>query len=302
MDNAGPKLAKPSFLIIIAFALFRTSHQEPDTNRAEGATWRIAAMGRGRKFRLGNRRKLTVVWSFLLLLALIQWAREFFGLGAGAINAQQIEQYSRAGIRIVLVLGAGLLGCLLLRYLYNAVFFRLDSGTSDSKHPFTDKPWEYDKRVITVIGRVERVLSDDMMFKLRRKMVDVYRTATKNNDHSGRHVHQRFLVSSSILRRGQQIIVYNNTKFGKQPVGKGTWVIIKGEYVHRSSKMRGPFGTVQKSYYGLIHYTHRPLGGIKTFRKRSDLVSYCKVVRASKKQNRKHPPRVRTETALAAQG
>lgn len=124
---------------------------------------------------------------------------------------------------------------------------------------FRDRPWEYNRTYIELFGQVEHLFQNDTSYVVKRKITNLYRNLTKDGNHAGRHVHQRFLLSSPQLVKNENILVINNTDFKSDPIKKGDWVSIKGEYIH---DLRHD-GKKSKNFYGRLHYTHDPVGWVK---------------------------------------
>lgn len=128
-------------------------------------------------------------------------------------------------------------------------YARCDSG-------FCEEPWRFDNKIVTVVGSIEHIFSNSLYEKLKRKARDAFRDWTNNPDSKGRYVHQRFLLKSPALRRGQCILVEHNIEHGKVSIRSGQIVEVRGEYLH----------TVRpgsRHFYGRIHFTHAPKGFLK---------------------------------------
>lgn len=147
---------------------------------------------------------------------------------------------------------------------------------------FKNFPEQFDKRIIRLVGKVEYVLSDKLTEKLKRRGTDIYRTMTNNEDKANRYVHQRFLISSPLLQRGERLMVHHNTSFGKLRLRKGLWVDVQGEYIHKPSKRRK--GT---THYGLMHHTHKPKGSARVLKGKPHNVKGKKVKVAPSKGRKK---------------
>lgn len=124
---------------------------------------------------------------------------------------------------------------------------------------FKNAPWRYEKSIITVTGRVEYVFTQSVSRQMKLFFTDLYRTLTASEDHSRRHPHERFLISSPSLKKGENILVVHNTRFGSHALKSGMWATVTGEYLHRRSPRRN---SRNLTFYGLLHYTHTPKGEI----------------------------------------
>lgn len=132
---------------------------------------------------------------------------------------------------------------------------------------FRNRPWEYDRQIVELVGRVEVILADRVFEKAKRHLTDAVRTATGNEDWRGRYVHQRLLVSSPALKRGELILVLHNVKYGKLSLSEGAWVRVRGEYLHTPAP-KGRGASARKTFYGQIHFTHEPKGGMEVLSRR----------------------------------
>jgi hypothetical protein len=114
---------------------------------------------------------------------------------------------------------------------------------------FRDQPHQFDQRWLELTGRVEHVFEEDSRLERPKRWVtDAWRDLTGSNDHTNRHMHQRFLVSAAGLAEGAVIKVDHNESFGKiRGLTEGASIALRGEYIHKP-----PPG----KKYGLIHHTH----------------------------------------------
>lgn len=136
---------------------------------------------------------------------------------------------------------------------------RLFGAGESGLSAFALRPHEFNECTLELYGRVEYILSDTVLETAKRKIVDAWRTATDNSDTVGRYVHQRFLISSPALYPGERLAVHHNTKFGKIALKRGSWLHVKGQYVHRPPTVTKLLWSA-KARYGLIHLTHGPGG------------------------------------------
>lgn len=161
---------------------------------------------------------------------------------------------------ILICLGLGLL-LLFSFWLKN----RFGSGSQDPK-PFRDSPSSYHKKYIVCYGQISRILKDRFSYNLRRLIKNFICTVFRVSSYRGRYEHQRMIVVSPQLRRQETLLITHNIKFGKIPIKCGDWIEVSGEYIHRPGYRRGFWG-VSRTYYGLVHNTHEPLGYIKILEK-----------------------------------
>jgi hypothetical protein len=227
---------------------------------------------RRRSFRLRSAPKILKVWAFLCLVALIYWIKSLVGEGQDAIAVVNEFAFSILPIFALVFLTIAVV-VFFAKYRarkINREIFPIE------KPDFAFHPANYDKEVVHVFGKIVRVLEDESSEKLKRKLTDIVRTATKNPDQASRFIHQRFFISSPQLKSGENIIVFNNEKYNKLKLKKGYWVLVKGEYVHSVSRKRTAFGW-KDNFYGLIHHTHPPEGDILVFEDKYKLAEYLKI-------------------------
>jgi len=120
---------------------------------------------------------------------------------------------------------------------------------------FADQPWRFDGATLELNGEVQRVMSDSAAEGLRRWLVDKLRNLTGSTKTSYRYSHQRFLVRSPALRRGQTLLVEHNVRYGRIELSPGAEVALRGEYIHKT------FGG--RYFYGRVHKTHPPKGYLR---------------------------------------
>jgi len=121
---------------------------------------------------------------------------------------------------------------------------------------FRERPWEFDSKTVTIQGRIEHIFSNSMAEKIKRRIRDTYRNFTDNDDPSYRYIHQRFLLSSAMLKRGECLLVEHSINYGKVRLRQGSRIEVRGEYLHTVRKG-------SRHFYGRIHFTHEPNGHIK---------------------------------------
>lgn len=224
-----------------------------------------------RRFRLRSAPRILKIWTFLCLIALIYWIKKSVGEGEDAITV--VNEFALSVLPLVILTLFLISAFLFFRAVrerkINHKLFPLE------KPDFSINPANYDKQVVHVFGKIEKVLKDQQSEKLKRKLTDLVRSATNNPDQASRFIHQRFFISSPQLKNGENIIIFNNEKYNKLKLKKGYWVLVKGEYVHSTSRKRTAFGW-KNNFYGLIHHTHAPEGEILVFKTKYELANYLK--------------------------
>lgn len=138
------------------------------------------------------------------------------------------------------------------------------------EHGFALHPELYHESIIRLWGRVEYVFPDTVAEHIKRKFIDLYRSMMGDTDPTGRYLHQRFLMSSPLLYPRHHLLVIHNIKFGKEPLKRGRWVEVQGEYLHTPGTQKSSFGS-RSTFYGRLHYTHTPKGYLRTYRSRKAL-------------------------------
>ena len=128
---------------------------------------------------------------------------------------------------------------------------------------FRTHPEYFNRRSILVRGKVKRIFGNKFSEKLKRKITHLRRKLFGSKAYKHRHIHQRFLIAGPELRGGKMLMIHHNTSFGKVKLKRGCLVEVKGIYVHRQSYTRGFFGIKRKTFYGLVHHTHEPVGYVR---------------------------------------
>lgn len=218
-------------------------------------------MGRRRQSLRGalrSRFKLVIVWLFLLGLACVHWIDKFCRNQPGG-NCNNLVDTTLGLLPILAAVAVVILSCF--------IAYRVAVREDHKESGFKNEPWHADKKIIRFYGRVEYVMRDRFSEKMKRKVTDIYRTATNNDDPANRYIHQRFLISSPQLRRGERLLVLHNTSYGSISIRRGRWIEAQGEYVHQRAPKRTMFGK-KMSFYGRVHFTHEPKGGLRVLRKK----------------------------------
>lgn len=198
---------------------------------------------------------MIAAWFLLGLLALVYALGKYAGLRS-VQDYQQLASSLLDGIAILCL-------ALLPLAIWRAIVVRQRNIAEARRAPiFRDQPWMFDKEFIRFHGRVEKVFRNDAELVLRRKLVHLLRSLVASGDHTARHVHQRFLVSSPLLRADENIMVLANTSSDTPSVREGQWLEIQGEYIHSRVRRNSKWGK-PLSFYGKVHYTHAPLGILK---------------------------------------
>ncbi len=177
-------------------------------------------------------------------------------------SAQNIEYYSAELFSFIILL--------FLLFSFIGVFYFIFLVVNKSpitqsnikKSDFTNSPGKYSKSIIQFSARVEVYFPDPFNIRIKKFGVHLFRNLTKQDNHIGRYYHQRFLISSPILKEGERIIVLHNTKYGWLKLNSGDWIQLRGEYLHNENTNSKNDGR-KVHFYGKIHYTHDPLGFIK---------------------------------------
>ena len=124
-----------------------------------------------------------------------------------------------------------------------------------SAKTFRDAPLLYNQKVVKITGRVEQVFTSHLTDEVVQGLRHDYKVLIAEDDHFGRHEHQRFLISSPQIQFGSCVFISRDIDLGKvDGLQPGCWVELQGEYLHRTAKQKGLLGP-QFTYYGLIQQT-----------------------------------------------
>lgn len=205
-----------------------------------------------------SHRKLLLTWGFLLSLAGIYYLQKHYGL-------RTVDDYERLFAEVyevVLWTGSGIVAVIGLVI----VWARRRNKKLSTDTSFRCQPWNYDKQVLFLTGRIEKVFHSRWRDRLERWVRRLFRRITASADRDETNPQQRFLISSPQLRSGERLLVVHNESFGSHALWRGMWLEVQGEYVHKRSKRRDPLRRLLRgklTYYGLIHYTHEPRGFVR---------------------------------------
>lgn len=188
-----------------------------------------------------RRSKLLTIWSILGLIVLAASGNQYCQ-SHDAIFCSIISLEPTNLIRLVLLMFA----IVLFLQALPGLIYKAEQGS------FKDFPAEFDRQIVEIEGKIEHIFEDHLGEKLKRKVTDKYRNITGNQDTEGRFIHQRFLISSTDLKRGEKLLIEHNINFGKVRLKVGSKVLVKGVYIHPEKP--------GKNFYGRIHYTHEPKG------------------------------------------
>jgi len=210
-----------------------------------------------KRFNLRSRARLIAAWVIILLtLVAGNVAKYCYENPEG-----HCENQIRFWLPVFVLAALCLMG-------WRGYFHFLQKGLmlpTDTLSPFAKSPAKYHKKIIRLRGRVRKVLKDTTKEKLIRQTRDLYRTAIGNEDRTDRYIHQRVIIESPALKKGETIIIYHNVKYGKKAFKPGVWIEVSGEYIHPE-----PSEGQRARAYGLIHYTHEPKGNVKILKKYPD--------------------------------
>lgn len=215
---------------------------------------------------LRSRRRLITVWAIPLILLCAFYGVDFCERHQAGYCEDLFWDF---------VIWSGLLGSCGLLWFW--LRYKKEAR-SHSLFGFKNFPEQFDKEYLRLVGKVDRVLNNSLGGNLKRMATDAFRTMTQNYDRSGRFIHQRFLVTSPQLRKGQKMLILHNTKYGKISLRKGRWLEITGQYLHIPGVVRSPFGLRKHSFYGRIHHTHQPTGEIKVLKGKPIDLTHSKVI------------------------
>ena len=126
---------------------------------------------------------------------------------------------------------------------------------------FRDEPERFDRKLIKMQGRVERVSRVRKRDLIRRALYRWFAAIFGLEAPPIMPSHQRFFLSSPQLQRGEWVLVLHNAHGKPLALKPGMWIEVQGEYLHVTVKKGGVFGR-RSNRYGRIHFTHPPKGSI----------------------------------------
>lgn len=126
---------------------------------------------------------------------------------------------------------------------------------------FRDEPERFDRKVIRMQGRVERVSRLRKRDLIRRYIARWFAALFGSSAQPVAPSHQRFFLSSPQLRKGEWMLVLHNAQGKPLALKRGMWIEVQGEYLHITIQKGGLFSRRSNSY-GRIHFTHPPKGSI----------------------------------------
>ena len=127
---------------------------------------------------------------------------------------------------------------------------------------FANQPWLSNNQAVEISGSVISVFPEQLKDRTHLTITNIWRKIVGSSDPTGRYRHQRFLLCSPELRRGETLLIVSNLEEQVPLVHKGDQVKIRGIYLHSPSKTRGFWGW-KRTFYGRIHFTHPPKGYIE---------------------------------------
>lgn len=205
--------------------------------------------------RLDRRtKKFILVWVLLISLAVWSWARR------NQARLLTLYEENRSFILGTLIFSA--LGSI-IGFSFWVFYQRKKNKKIASDKSFFSQPWLYDKKIVTISGKVERELRTGDFEKIKIALRRIVRKLTLNKDPIGNFIHQRFLITAPEFPKGEQLLIIHNIEYGKLNLKRGISIEICGEYLHHRSRKRGKLGMTRFSTYGKLHFTHPPKGWIK---------------------------------------
>ncbi len=206
-----------------------------------------------RKYLFGRRG--LKLWPILIILAVL------YSIGFDVGSRDDLDSLNQVSSNILHLVLSSFFFIFIFIAFYSIVSIlraRKYNQTNSEKleKSFRDMPWQYNRMVVELHAQVEYVFKNDFSYVLKRKVNALVRDLKNDPSHNSRHVHQRILLSSPQLRKGENFILIHNTKFGKLKLKKGAWILVKGEYIHDIQKNRSK----KSHYYGKLHYSHEPVG------------------------------------------
>jgi hypothetical protein len=193
-------------------------------------------------------------WPLVITIGIFAWVKS----NNYMLSIEELNQAAEISIPIIALFFI----LLAFWFIIKTISLRQKNSKIVRTNTFRDKPWEYDRMIVTVTGKIDYIFKNDFSYVMQRKITNAYRNLTKDGSHIARHIHQRFLLSSPQLQQGERIMIIHNTNFGEIDIKTGSWVSVKGEYIGDKENFKA-FGQRYRHCYGKIHYTHSPKGYIK---------------------------------------
>ena len=249
---------------------------------------------KGFGWQLKQRTRLITVWSLCVLLAAYGWLSRTLGIS----DPSELNTAAAAALAVIRKLA---IVAAVLFTLYAVYARTVNKRQHKQQATFRDNPWLYDKEFIRITGTVERVFTNAAEIDFKRHVTNLFRMFTAHGNPVGRYQQQqRFLISSPLLKKGENIMVINNISPGQVKVKERQWVEIQGEYIHSPARKNSAFGR-PLTFYGKVHYTHNPLGFIKVLNAKPtfDATSEIQIIKDVK---REYLRGVRGKLAAASQG
>lgn len=193
-----------------------------------------------------------IMFSLAILYSLYQWVES---LG---------EEEVSIIIDIVVIGGALALLVLLIRSLYS-LYKKIPQPLAVKglrQEVFSDQPWLFNKRIIIITAKVERVINFELLGAIRR-LIEHLKWVISNQEvpYIPRY-YQRVLLSSPKLESGQYITLFIDRGVGKNHYTPGVWLEIQGQYIDQKSFLYGFWGS-SLTFYGGIHTLPGNNGSIK---------------------------------------
>lgn len=190
--------------------------------------------------------KVGYPWVIMLSLALLYTTYE------------KIQSIGEEGVSIIIDIAAGCfviaLFVFIIRILF--VFYKkipqpaVNGGLRQEN--FSHQPWLYNKRIIILTARVERVIDFEMLGVLRRLVEHFKWVISSKEEPYLPRFYRRILLSSPSLESGQLITLFLDRALGRVNYSLGTWLQVQGQYIDQKSILYGFWGS-RLTFYGGIY-------------------------------------------------
>ena len=127
---------------------------------------------------------------------------------------------------------------------------------------FSHQPWLYNKRVIVITAKVERVIDAELLGVARRAFEHFKWALSSQETPYIPRFYQRVLLSSPHLEGGQFITLFHDRANGKFNYSPGAWLEVQGQYIDQKPLIYGFWGS-RLTFYGGIYNAYGLHGYVK---------------------------------------
>jgi hypothetical protein len=202
-----------------------------------------------------GRRKTLAVFLLLLLLSAYQWFRS----ACAGVDCEAVA----SNLTVAL---AGVGGLVLFVWLAALLFRYHNYARAVRDGAFSVVPERYDRSVITLVGKVDRVL-DEGVAQPKKGFFSRKDTQAESPRSSSR---LRFLVTSPQLKKGERLLIVHRVSEATVRLAPGAWLEVRGVYEH-SIDFGHSAGARTRPLYGRVSKTEPPHGFLRVLRAKPEL-------------------------------